>query len=175
MFLGHKARFYVVSIGNSGVNTAEKVNVAIYAPQIWKSVYRLIPISPAERPFFTVDWLRPLEQFGFDQNSVARAFVLDAIEREEQIDLYGGGFAVNFTLLFTMKGSRAIFFPTEATLAVDIPDVPFYLSLMVQAKDMPTETVAVFRVERHDDWDQVKVTPLSASELLAVKSRQLPK
>lgn len=153
-----RARFYIISIGNDGIDTAEKVT-PIVEISLWQRGDVIAMTAPAERPNLRIDWPRDPEEFEGDTHAFATALVFDALKRRGEVgdlSLYGGGAGFTFTLFFTIEGDDAIYFQTATYRAVRIQgETSFGISLFIQAKDMMITPVMTFKVKARawNDFD----------------------
>lgn len=174
-----RARFYIVSIGNEGINTAEKVTAIISVSKIWTRTQTVLMSAPAERPDLTISWPRTQEEFNDGRNPFALAVILDALAKQKEcgdLSLSGGGPGFSFTLFFTIEGDDLICFPTAAAKAIAIQGGrEFDIELFLHAKDLRLTPAKTFRVKARA-WNDFSVeegpsvVPLNPPSLDAQKS-----
>jgi len=156
------ARFFFVSVRNTGSKTAYDVDLRLHLPVVRTGLLGpLVRIGPSGLQFLAVKWSDPLQEFDTNPHRFARALLKGQEEKPIRLDPLG--FGVPFMVFFTVKETKSVYFPV-LSLANLLP-IPckFIVQLLFGVKDMKIQYTKSFEVDVQT-WDLPKITELTLPE-----------
>lgn len=150
----------VISLGvPAGAESASEV-LPIFKFPTTNDVYPLNFIPTSGKPWIYLTWppIPKAPDFDKEQDSFAKALVLDRSRTIEKLSLHEGRPLVPFIFLFTVEGHDVLYFPSPSLISFTMP-TKFRTTLFLQAKDRPLIKAKVFEIDARS-WDSVSVNEL---------------